>query len=186
MQPASRPARDNPRICHSMRQTVNDFLRALIAGVLISLGCAVNAKVGGVVGALLFACGLCTIIQFRLPLFTGIVAEKPQWSMLAILAGNCAGAVAGHYLFGIELAPTTAPLLKILCGGTGTGILMVAAYKSKSFVVAILGVMLPALHRGMRLYAYGCAAVDYGLPRQYHRRPDLADSRPAVSRPPCR
>ena len=125
-----------------MRQTVNDFLRALIAGVLISLGCAVNAKVGGVVGALLFACGLCAIIQFRLPLFTGIVAEKPQWSMLAILAGNCAGAVAGHYLFGIELAPTTAPLLKILCGGTGTGILMVAAYKSKSFVVALLGVML--------------------------------------------
>ena len=125
-----------------MRNYAVKFARAFLAGVLIGLGCAVNAKVGGVVGALLFACGLTTIIQFRLPLFTGIVAEKPEWNMLAILAGNCVGGLFSHFLFGIEMAPCTLSLFRIFCGGAGTGILMVAAYKSKNFVVAVLGVML--------------------------------------------
>ena len=81
-----------------MRNLTIKFLRAILAGILIGLGCVVNSKVGGVVGALLFACGLTTIIQFRLPLFTGIVAEKPEWSMLLVLAGNCLGAArSGGY-----------------------------------------------------------------------------------------
>lgn len=125
-----------------MRNLTIKFLRAILAGVLIGLGCVVNSKVGGVVGALLFACGLTTIIQFRLPLFTGIVAEKPEWSMLLVLAGNCLGAACGHYLWGVEMGPSSLSLLQIFCGGCGTGILMVAAYKSKSMVVAVLGVML--------------------------------------------
>lgn len=125
-----------------MRNYAVKFARAFLAGVLIGLGCVVNARVGGVVGALLFACGLTTIIQFRLPLFTGIVAEKPEWNMLAILAGNCVGGLFSHFLFGIEMAPCTLSLFRIFCGGAGTGILMVAAYKSKNFVVTVLGVML--------------------------------------------
>ena len=125
-----------------MRKLTSKFLLSFLAGVLISLGCAVNAKVGGALGALLFACGLTTIIHFRLPLFTGIVAEKPEWLMLAILAGNCAGAAFGHLVFDIQMPPCSLSLGKVFCGGIGTGILMVAAYKSKSNVVAILGVML--------------------------------------------
>ena len=41
-----------------------------------------------------------------------------------------------------DAAPCTLSLFRIFCGGAGTGILMVAAYKSKNFVVAVLGVML--------------------------------------------
>ncbi len=125
------------------RETFATFCKSIISGLLIALGCAVNAKVGGIVGAVLFSCGLVTIIQFRLPLFTGIVAEvMPVTRMLMILAGNVLGGLAGHFLWSIEIAPVSSSLLQIFLGGIGTGILMVAAYKSKSFLVAMLGVAL--------------------------------------------
>lgn len=128
----------------------------MLAGVLIGLGCAVNAKVGGLAGAVLFATGLVSIIQFKLPLFTGIVANKPSVDMLAILLGNVAGALVAHYWFGIDTMPAgtiplvnihampavTMPLGKVFLGACGTGVLMVAAYKSKSPLIAIMGVTL--------------------------------------------
>ena len=115
-------------------------LLSVISGLLIALGCCVYMHVGGVSGALFFACGLVTIITFKLPLFTGIVAEKPSWDMLLILLGNVIGGIIGHFMWGIEMLPCTLSNLSILLGGCGTGILMVAAYKSKSIYVAILGV----------------------------------------------
>lgn len=115
-------------------------LVSIISGLLIALGCCVNMHIGGILGALFFACGLVTIVTFKLPLFTGIVAEKPAWSMLIILLGNAIGGVIGHYMWGIEMPTCTLSNLDIFLGGCGTGILMVAAYKSKSIYVAILGV----------------------------------------------
>lgn len=121
----------------------NIVLPSMLAGVLIGLGCAVNAKVGGLAGAVLFATGLVSIIQFKLPLFTGIVANKPSVDMLAILLGNVAGALVAHYWFGIDTMPAvTMPLGKVFLGACGTGVLMVAAYKSKSPLIAIMGVTL--------------------------------------------
>ena len=123
-------------------ETLRIWLLSIVAGLLIALGCVVNAKVGGIIGAVLFSCGLVSIITFRLPLFTGIVAEKPSWCMLLILIGNGIGAFAGHYIWNIELPAYTLPNINIFLGGLGTGILMVAAYKSKSVLVAMLGVTL--------------------------------------------
>ena len=100
------------------RETFATFCKSIISGLLIALGCAVNAKVGGIVGAVLFSCGLVTIIQFRLPLFTGIVAEvMPLTRMLMILAGNVLGGLAGHFLWSIEIAPVSSSLLQIFLGG---------------------------------------------------------------------
>lgn len=119
---------------------IKTTLLSIISGLLIALGCCVNMHLGGIAGAVFFACGLVTIITFRLPLFTGIVAEYPSWIMLFILLGNAIGGVLGHFMWNIEMPICNLSYLDILLGSCGTGILMVAAYKSKDIFVAILGV----------------------------------------------
>ena len=49
----------------------NIFFRAIFAGILISLGGIAYLKVGGLSGALLFAFGLASVVNYKLPLFTG-------------------------------------------------------------------------------------------------------------------
>ena len=49
----------------------NIFFPAIFAGILISLGGIAYLKVGGLSGALLFAFGLASVINYKLPLFTG-------------------------------------------------------------------------------------------------------------------
>ena len=49
----------------------NIFFLAIFAGILISLGGIAYLKVGGLSGALLFAFGLVSVVNYKLPLFTG-------------------------------------------------------------------------------------------------------------------
>ena len=49
----------------------NIFFLAIFAGILISLGGIAYLKVGGLSGALLFAFGLTSVVNYKLPLFTG-------------------------------------------------------------------------------------------------------------------
>ena len=49
----------------------NIFFLAIFAGILISLGGIAYLKVGGLSGALLFAFGLASVVNYKLPLFTG-------------------------------------------------------------------------------------------------------------------
>ena len=49
----------------------NIFFLAIFAGILISLGGMAYLKVGGLSGALLFAFGLASVVNYKLPLFTG-------------------------------------------------------------------------------------------------------------------
>ena len=68
---------------------------AIIAGICISVGCVVNLRVGGVVGAVLFAFGLLAVVHYKLKLYTGtagFIRAKGDWSMLGtVLLGNIIG-----------------------------------------------------------------------------------------------
>ena len=44
---------------------------AILAGMMIAIGCVCYILVGGVAGAALFSIGLMTVCLFELPLFTG-------------------------------------------------------------------------------------------------------------------
>lgn len=44
---------------------------SILAGIIISIACAVYLSVGGVAGALLFATGLLGILFYQMKLFTG-------------------------------------------------------------------------------------------------------------------
>lgn len=74
--------------------------RAILAGILISIGGTAYLHVGGIPGAVLFAFGLLSIVHFRLPLFTGqagffLVTSLKEWRDLAIvLLFNVIGCLA--------------------------------------------------------------------------------------------
>lgn len=51
-----------------MRTTI---FKGLLAGLMISLGCTIFLKVGGVIGAIMFAIGLLGVVTYQLNLFTG-------------------------------------------------------------------------------------------------------------------
>lgn len=125
---------------------MKNFIGSIIAGILIGIGCVINAKIGGLIGALLFATGLVTIITFKFPLFTGIVANKFSKSFiinsLITLCGNCIGAYIINLMYSPILSTLTIPHIQIFVLSCGTGVLMVSAYKSKNYIVAIMGVTL--------------------------------------------
>jgi len=49
----------------------NMFIRSALAGICIGLGGSMFIKLGGIVGAIMFAFGLLTVVCFKLPLYTG-------------------------------------------------------------------------------------------------------------------
>lgn len=70
--------------------------KAILAGILISFGCVVNLRVGGVEGAILFSLGLITILLFGFNLFTGKAGLLPTkeisiLELFGIWIGNLAG-----------------------------------------------------------------------------------------------
>lgn len=71
------------------------FRKSVFAGMLISLGCLVNLKVGGYVGAVLFAFGLMSVVYYGLPLYTGragfCATVKDLKTLPMILLGNVLG-----------------------------------------------------------------------------------------------
>ena len=54
-----------------MNSDFNVFIRSILAGICIGLGGAIFIKLGGVIGACMFAFGLLTIVHFKLPIYTG-------------------------------------------------------------------------------------------------------------------
>lgn len=88
--------------------TLNDnftiFIRSILAGICIGLGGAIFIKLGGVIGACMFAFGLLTVIHFKLPLYTGTAGfiELNKWKeyekMILILFGNILGCILLSYM----------------------------------------------------------------------------------------
>lgn len=132
---------------------INHFIKAILAGICISMGCNVYLSCDNrYVGAILFATGLMTILLFDLNLYTGkvgyIVNNKPNFIKVVgiILAGNIVGCICVGLCFPSELATALCeskmqiPLGSVFCKSIMCGILMfiaVDAYKiHKTFVPA--------------------------------------------------
>lgn len=82
-----------------MNSDFNVFIRSILAGICIGLGGAIFIKLGGVIGASMFAFGLLTIVHFKLPLYTGTAGFirlnkfKEYKKMFIILFGNIIGCI---------------------------------------------------------------------------------------------
>lgn len=86
----------------------NIFVRSILAGICIALGGAIFVKLGGVIGAIMFAFGLLSVVHFKLPLYTGTAGFielnkiKEYEKMILILFGNILGCI----LFSLMLDPS--------------------------------------------------------------------------------
>jgi len=82
----------------------NIFIRSILAGICIGLGGAIFIKLGGVIGACMFAFGLLAIVHFKLPLYTGTAGFielnkfKEYEKMVIILFGNILGCILLSYM----------------------------------------------------------------------------------------
>ncbi len=132
--------------------------RSILAGICIGLGGAIFLKIGGVVGAVMFAFGLLTIVHYKLPLYTGTAGfidakSGNDWlSMVVILLGN----IAGCYLLSLlnikGIDGTTviqsrldAGLFQSLLNAIGCGYIMtviVQAARDKNILLIIFGIPL--------------------------------------------
>jgi formate/nitrite transporter FocA (FNT family) len=132
--------------------------RSILAGICIGLGGAIFLKLGGVVGAVMFAFGLLTIVHYKLPLYTGTAGfidakSGNDWlSMVVILLGN----IVGCYLLsllnikGIDgtaviQSRLDAGFLQSLLNAIGCGYIMtviVQAARDKNILLIIFGIPL--------------------------------------------
>ena len=82
-----------------MKDNFTIFIRSILAGICIGLGGAIFLKLGGVIGACMFAFGLLSVVHFKLPLYTGTAGfiELNKFTeytkMLYILLGNILGCI---------------------------------------------------------------------------------------------
>ena len=82
-----------------MQDNFTIFIRSILAGICIGLGGAIFLKLGGVIGACMFAFGLLSVVHFKLPLYTGTAGfiELDKFTeytkMLYILLGNILGCI---------------------------------------------------------------------------------------------
>lgn len=82
----------------------NIFIKSILAGICIGLGGAIFIKLGGVIGACMFAFGLLAIVHFKLPLYTGTAGFielnkfKEYEKMVIVLFGNILGCILLSYM----------------------------------------------------------------------------------------
>ena len=87
-----------------MKDNFNIFIRSILAGICIGLGGAIFIKLGGVIGACMFAFGLLTVVHFKLPLYTGTAGFielnklEEYKKMFIILFGNILGCILLSYM----------------------------------------------------------------------------------------
>ena len=87
-----------------MSNNFDIFIRSILAGICIGLGGAIFIKLGGIIGACMFAFGLLTVVHFKLPLYTGTAGFiklnklKEYEKMILILFGNILGCILLSYM----------------------------------------------------------------------------------------
>ena len=125
-----------------MKDNLIIFWRSILAGICIGLGGAIFLKLGGIIGAVMFAFGLLSVVHFKLPLYTGtagfikINKFSEYFTMILILLGN----IFGCYLLslmniqGIDgsqviQARIDAGYLQCLLNAIGCGLIMTLIVK---------------------------------------------------------
>lgn len=134
------------------------FLRSILSGICIGLGGAIFIKIGGIVGAVMFAFGLLTVIHYKLPLYTGIAGfinlekVKDYEYMVLALIGN----ILGCYLLSllnisevngnsIILSRISAGYLQCFLSAIGCGLIMtliVDAARNGNLLLILFGIPL--------------------------------------------
>lgn len=132
---------------------INFILKAILAGILISIGCIVNLSVGGIFGAILFSFGLTSVILTKSKLFTGMAGFceclKDYKILILVLIFNFIGCLIVGYLVDIDasqivLNRLNSSLSHIFIYSIGTGIIMSISVKyareSNNFIPLLLGI----------------------------------------------
>ena len=134
------------------------FIRSILAGICIGLGGAIFIKLGGVIGACMFAFGLLTVVHFKLPLYTGTAGfiELNKWKeyekMILILFGNIFGCILLSYMNikGIDgstiiQSRLDTSYLQCLFNAIGCGLIMTLIVKGgrdKNWLLILFGIPL--------------------------------------------
>ena len=128
---------------------------SIIAGFLIGLGVIINAlSTVPFLGALLFSFGLMTIIQLKLPLFTGKIGFLQDKWLPIMLLGNLIGCAAAALLYilafptfattlaAVGAAKFTKNIISMIVCGFFCGTLIHFAVLSKNQVLTSLAVII--------------------------------------------
>ena len=141
-----------------MKDNFNIFIRSILAGICIGLGGAIFIKLGGVIGACMFAFGLLTVVHFKLPLYTGTAGFielnkfKEYEKMAIILFGNILGCILLSYMNikGIDgstiiQSRLDTSYLQCLLNAIGCGLIMTLIVKGgrdKNLLLILFGIPL--------------------------------------------
>ena len=136
----------------------NIFIRSILAGICIGLGGAIFIKLGGVIGACMFAFGLLTVVHFKLPLYTGTAGFielnkfEEYEKTLFILLGNILGCILLSYMNIKGIDGTTiiqsrldTSYLQCLLNAIGCGLIMTLIVKGgrdKNLLLILFGIPL--------------------------------------------
>lgn len=136
----------------------NIFIRSILAGICIGLGGAIFIKLGGVIGACMFAFGLLAIVHFKLPLYTGTAGFielnkfKEYEKMVIILFGNILGCILLSYMnikgidgSAIIQSRLDTSYLQCLLNAIGCGLIMtliVQSGRDKNQLLILFGIPL--------------------------------------------
>ena len=141
-----------------MENNFNIFVRSILAGICIGLGGAIFIKLGGVIGACMFAFGLLTVVHFKLPLYTGTAGFiklnkfKEYEKMIIILFGNILGCILLSYMnikgidgSNIIQSRLDTSYLQCLLNAIGCGLIMtliVQGGRDKNLLLILFGIPL--------------------------------------------
>ena len=141
-----------------MENSFDIFIRSILAGICIGLGGAIFIKLGGVIGACMFAFGLLTVVHFKLPLYTGTAGfielnkSKEYEKMIIILFGNILGCILLSYMnikgidgSNIIQSRLDTSYLQCLLNAIGCGLIMtliVQGGRDKNLLLILFGIPL--------------------------------------------
>ena len=141
-----------------MNNDFNTFIRSILAGICIGLGGAIFIKLGGIIGACMFAFGLLSVVHFKLPLYTGTAGFiqlnkfEEYKKMFIILFGNILGCILLSYMNIKGIDGTTiiqsridTSYLQCLLNAIGCGLIMTLIVKGgrdKNLLLILFGIPL--------------------------------------------
>lgn len=133
-------------------------LKIYLAGFLIAIGGFAFLKVGGIIGAILFAFGIIGVVKLQTPLYTGVAGTPIKlFTKFEILMGNICGALAAACILLLTLdtnvienannivyakinAPWYVSLMKAIMCGAIVDISVFLAKRDNSTIPLLIGI----------------------------------------------